>query len=43
MTSQIAHQINTPLATLGLNTSKRGDYALPLPKRYTGFAEKFGW
>lgn len=31
------------LASLGLNTSKRGDYALPLPKRYTGFAEKFGW
>jgi allantoin racemase len=31
------------LASLGMHTSKRGDYALPLPKRYSGFAEKFGW
>lgn len=31
------------LASLGLGTSKRGDYAAPLPKRYTGFAEKLAW
>jgi len=31
------------LASLGLNTSKRGDYAAPPPKRYTGFAATLGW
>jgi allantoin racemase len=31
------------LVALGLTTSKRGDYARPLPKRYTGWAEPLGW
>lgn len=31
------------LAALGLRTSKRGDYATPLPKRYTGWAQPLGW
>ena len=31
------------LAALGLATSKHGDYARPLPKTYTGFAQKLGW
>ncbi len=31
------------LASLGLGTSKAGDYALPLPKTYTGWAQPFGW
>ena len=31
------------LVALGLATSKRGDYARPLPKRYTGWAERLGW
>jgi allantoin racemase len=31
------------LVALGLHTSKRGDYARPLPKRYTGWAEPLGW
>ena len=31
------------LASLGLRTSKRGDYATPLPKRYTGWAAPLGW
>ena len=31
------------LASLGLGTSKAGDYALPLPKTYTGWAKPFGW
>jgi allantoin racemase len=30
------------LAALGLRTSKRGDYAAPLPKRYTGWAAALG-
>ncbi len=30
------------LAALGLRTSKRGDYAPPLPKRWTGWAAGFG-
>jgi len=31
------------LAALGLTTSKRGDYARPLPKRYDGWAAALGW
>jgi len=31
------------LVVLGLGTSKHGDYARPLPKRYTGWAEPLGW
>ena len=31
------------LAALGLKTSKRGDYARPLPKRYDGWAAALGW
>jgi allantoin racemase len=31
------------LAALKLRTSKRGDYARPLPKRYTGWAQPLGW
>ena len=31
------------LAALGLRTSKLGDYATPLPKRYTGWAQPLGW
>jgi allantoin racemase len=31
------------LGALGLRTSKLGDYATPLPKRYTGWAQPFGW
>lgn len=31
------------LVGLGLATSKRGDYAQPLPKRYSGWAAPLGW
>jgi allantoin racemase len=31
------------LGALGLRTSKLGDYATPLPKRYLGWAQPFGW
>ena len=31
------------LAALGLGTSKRGDYATPLRKTYTGWAAPLGW
>ena len=31
------------LHALGMRTSKHGDYATPLPKRYTGWASPFGW
>lgn len=31
------------LVGLGLKTSKRGDYARPLPKTYSGWARSFGW
>ena len=30
------------LVALGLTTSKLGDYASPLPKRWTGWAAGFG-
>ena len=29
------------LVSLGLGTSKRGDYALPLPKTYAGLASPY--
>lgn len=31
------------LYALGLRTSKHGDYATPLPKRYLGWAQPLGW
>ena len=31
------------LMALGLATSKRGDYARPLPKRYVGWAQPLSW
>ena len=31
------------LVALGLKTSKHGDYAAPLPKRYEGWAAALGW
>jgi len=31
------------LVQLGLRTSKQGDYASPLPKRYAGWAGPLGW
>jgi allantoin racemase len=31
------------LVALGLKTSKRGDYAAPLPKHYEGWAAALGW
>ncbi|MBQ0957532.1 aspartate/glutamate racemase family protein [Ideonella sp. 4Y11] len=31
------------LVQLGLRTSKQGDYATPLPKRYLGWAGPLGW
>jgi allantoin racemase len=31
------------LVALGLRTSPHGDYARPLPKRYTGWAQGLGW
>ena len=31
------------LHALGMRTSKHGDYASPLPKRYVGWAAPFGW
>ena len=31
------------LVRLGLRTSKHGDYARPLPKRYVGWASGLGW
>ncbi|MBQ0944086.1 aspartate/glutamate racemase family protein [Ideonella sp. 4Y16] len=31
------------LVQLGLRTSKQGDYATPLPKRYLGWAGALGW
>ena len=38
-----AVKFSEALAALGLRTSKHGDYARPLPKRYAGWAEPFGW
>jgi len=31
------------LVSLGLRTSKHGDYATPLAKKYTGWAQPLGW
>ena len=39
----VAVKFAEALAALGLRTSKRGDYATPLPKTYTGWAAPFGW
>ncbi len=39
----VAVKFAESLAALGLRTSERGDYAAPLPKRYTGWAEPLGW
>lgn len=38
-----AVQLAQALHGLGLQTSKRGDYALPLPKTYAGWAAPLGW
>ncbi len=39
----VAVKFAESLAVLGLRTSKRGDYDLPLPKVYTGWAGPFGY
>jgi len=39
----VAVKFAEALAALKLRTSKRGDYARPLPKRYTGWAQPLGW
>ena len=39
----VAVKFAEALAALGLKTSKRGDYARPLPKRYDGWAAALGW
>ena len=39
----VAVKFAEALAALGLRTSKRGDYAMPLPKRYDGWAAALGW
>lgn len=39
----VAVKFAEALVALGLRTSKRGDYARPLPKRYTGWAQPLGW
>jgi allantoin racemase len=39
----VAVKFAEALAALGLRTSKRGDYATPLPKRYDGWATALGW
>ena len=39
----VAVKFAEALAALGLKTSKRGDYARPLPKRYEGWAAALGW
>jgi allantoin racemase len=39
----VAVKFAEALAALGLRTSKRGDYATPLPKRYDGWAAALGW
>ena len=38
-----AVKLTEALVAMGLTTSKRGDYARPLPKRYTGWAEPLSW
>lgn len=39
----VAVKFAEALAALGLKTSKRGDYATPLAKRYEGWAAALGW
>jgi allantoin racemase len=39
----VAVKFAEALAALRLRTSKRGDYAVPLPKRYDGWAAALGW
>ncbi|MCU0928871.1 MAG: aspartate/glutamate racemase family protein [Burkholderiaceae bacterium] len=39
----VAVKFAEALAALGMRTSKRGDYAAPLPKGYTGWAAPLGW
>ena len=39
----VAVKLVESLAALGLRTAKQGDYATPLPKRYTGWAAPLGW
>ena len=39
----VAVKFAEALAALGLGTSKRGDYATPLRKTYTGWAAPLGW
>jgi len=39
----VAVKFAEALAALGLKTSKRGDYARPLSKRYDGWAAALGW
>lgn len=39
----VAVKFAEALVALGLRTAKRGDYAPPLPKVYTGWAAPLGW
>jgi allantoin racemase len=39
----VAVKLAEALVALGLRTSKRGDYAWPLPKRYTGWVADLAW
>ncbi|MBL8341903.1 MAG: aspartate/glutamate racemase family protein [Rubrivivax sp.] len=39
----VAVKFAEALVALSLGTSKRGDYATPLPKRYSGWAAPLGW
>lgn len=39
----VAVKFAEALVALKLGTSKHGDYARPLPKRYSGWAEPLGW
>jgi allantoin racemase len=39
----VAVKFAESLVALGLSTSKRGDYARPLPKAYAGWATPLGW
>jgi allantoin racemase len=39
----VAVKFAESLAALKLGTAKQGDYASPLPKRYTGWAAPLGW
>jgi allantoin racemase len=38
-----AVKLSEALVSLGLKTSKVGDYATPLPKVYVGWAQPLGW